>query len=452
MLQRSELNHSPNRKRQRSSARNLLIYSLPLLLLLLIGAIKNDTENFQAIEYWISFQNGPLVTLIKNNINAAYLLLAAAFPLAVVVNGVVVPRLTASALTFSAIYFYGSMRVLTTSPALGLKFFVAFALMVVIQFYLAALAGRGRDMIGIVNRALVTLSAILILLNLSEYVAGNGYVPGFPRFFGTSSHPNFLGVQMAVCSLFMLNASGGHSRMLRVLKLVLFFSGLVLLQATGSRTGLVIFAVGFIVLQAITIRPGKFLLVSLIGVAVLTLVLLAFGHGLWSSDVYDRGGVNTRTQSWTSLWDAVQNAPFFGLGEFPRNSENSLLRGWATLGLAYPLLFIVAMGSFCVQLMNFFGTATLKRAAAPVAVCCGLSAGAMLEGYLVDANSFALHAWFICLTAASIHLGSARQLVGSVAARSRDMVPRHRLQKPSAHASTYPDPYNNGTFQDHPVS
>lgn len=385
------------------------IYYAPIFLLVIASSIKNDFEGFLMSRHWAEFTNGPLILIIKQNINATYLVLAILLPIAFIYNGKPGLRLPVSASVFSLIYFFGGLRTLTTDPLVAVKFFVAFGVMAIIMIYMASLAERGRNVIGIVNSALLATATTLISLNVLEYATGNGYAPGFARFFGTSAHPNFIGVQMAICCLVVMGAYQGNSAGKKLLKAALLCGGILILFASGSRTALVIFATGFIILQALTRRATTLALSGIILGACVILLVFTSGSDLFSSEVYDRGGINTREGAWLSLLSDVTNNPFLGLGYFPAFAENSILRGWATIGIAYPILFLLSICIISSQFLKSINSINKKEISAVASVLTGIISGSILEGYMIDANSFPIYVWFVCLSALGIHIQFTRR-------------------------------------------
>jgi hypothetical protein len=172
----------------------------------------------------------------------------------------------------------------------------------------------------------------------------------------------------------------------------------------------VVFLSGFLVYLFISKPLTKFAVISLV-ICCVALALFSFGFldSILSADVYYRGGISTRVVAWSALWRDVQEAPILGHGELPRYVENSWLRGWSAIGLVYPLCMALIVGNLTMNMAMYRATPRLAPVYGFCALFAGLTAGSVFEGYLFDANSMSLTAWFISLSAITLHLAVFRQ-------------------------------------------
>ncbi|MFW1754216.1 O-antigen ligase family protein [Acinetobacter wanghuae] len=244
---------------------------------------------------------------------------------------------------------------------------------------------------------------IFFLVNYYIYFSGMGYVYGFNRFFGSTAHPNFLGVQSAICFCLMSYYLFKGNYFIKFLSLLILFGFLYLVFLSGSRTALVFIFIYMYVSSLFFFRyKTLFILISTIFFSFVYFIIDKFVFFL-SSDVYDRGagGSNTRSDAWLIMLNAIYERPFIGYGLFNGASENSYFRLAANYGIFYAffyiLLLIFALFSLVKKikikqdvnsrLMNciFFGVFISL-------VTCG-----MLEGYLSDYFSIQMVVYFILL-------------------------------------------------------
>ncbi len=282
------------------------------------------------------------------------------------------------------------------------KLFFAF----VISAVVIVLCGVFQSVLGVQKfketffRGFFWFSAIFITTNLLLLVTGYGYVAGVVRFYGTTTHPNFIGFQLAICTVAVampvFSSGAQQSRWVFGAKIILFLAGAYLLVATGSRTAAGSLGIGLVML-AWTAR------LKMLRIAILACLLVVLPLALTSSwfdatddsdlvQVYDRGesGANTRAGAWGSMSDAIMEKPLFGQGYFVGASENSYLRAAVAFGVPFGLVFFLAN----LQLMVGWLFRALRQGREPhsvdhilCALSVGLFAGGMLEGFLVDSWS-----------------------------------------------------------------
>ncbi|RYD88484.1 MAG: O-antigen ligase domain-containing protein [Sphingobacteriales bacterium] len=260
------------------------------------------------------------------------------------------------------------------------------------------------DAVYIVRCSLFFVSVVIVAINGYELLAGGGYASG-ARFFGVAGHPNFLGVQMAFCCLVGAAHQGQKLLISKLARYAVIAISIYILYKSGSRTGIIVLFVGYAAYYTIN-NPAKNTLIfaSILSFATLMIVASGFMDSLFTEGVYARNDVNTRAGVWQDLWDIVKQAPLIGHGYLPDSTANSWLRGWATVGVIYPIFLLLIISSFLKQIVKAWGTPYLKHASMLIGIFFAITTGSILEGYLFDANSLPIHAWFISLITSSIYL------------------------------------------------
>lgn len=357
--------------------------------LLLLGGLKEDSGAIADSTYWNTLEVNPVVGSIKS---LSILLIA---PLLVTFLIIIerskripiIPTLAVQAILFSSIIAtVGSVVEMGLSGFSNLiVFIITFATYVTIGS--AALNSSTGEVMRGIYHGILGFSVSMIGLNLFIYVTGYGFVPGMPRMFGTTVHPNFLGVQMAICLVTCLHAFLSGRRLMRVAMLAALASGLIILFNSGSRTGFIMLGIGGTF--AYWARSG-YSLRSTFALGVLGTLFIFFLVAAATSDVtdtpFDRGtgaaDNNTRAVVWAEMINLIADSPWIGQGHPVGPSENSLLRGWVAYGIGYVISLVVALFSLVAAL---FREATAYREG-PLFLGLGVALiiGSMLEGYLVD--------------------------------------------------------------------
>lgn len=299
---------------------------------------------------------------------------------------------------------YVFIRVILQYPDTASKYGLGAVIVAAVCLYFASCRSRlsGQEMLFTIAMALATFSLGLVALNVLSYVTGYGYLNRNPRFYGSSTHPNFLGVQMAISlmSLYGFWMLGG--RWPRIVSALAMLACLYLIVLTGSRTAIMVVLFGAYGAFWQNFSP-RVKAVAIVFAAVAVVFALS-SDSMLSVDTYDRGSdSNTRREAWSYLYDRVSEKPLLGFGLMEGFSENSLLRGWATFGIVFPILLI---GSTLLAAYHFVGTSRLPPAVRPYAgipkgILWGLLIGSIFEGYLADSFSSSWIAYVIAILASS---------------------------------------------------
>ena len=175
---------------------------LSFFLFLVAAAFKDDAADLAVSEFWSELAHTPLVAALKS---ASGAITICAFLLAM---AAIVRRFELRLHLFVGFVVYSMIAVIRASVldlALGAKLFVEFCFSAAIYFSVRSAGhhfGLKRTVMLYAN-ATALFSATLIAANAFEFVQGFGFVEENPRMFGTSGHPNFLGVQLA-CAIMSL--------------------------------------------------------------------------------------------------------------------------------------------------------------------------------------------------------------------------------------------------------
>lgn len=181
-------------------------------------------------------------------------------------------------------------------------------------------------------------------------------IPGLYRFYGISANPIFASTYLAVPAVvglwLILNDPKWRYRWLWI---ALFGLNLILMLATGSRSGIVYTIIGFV--AVLYRRLGRSVLIlpfiALSAWVALEFVSL-FGINFGFSRVVSLE--DTRSAAWLILIEEGLQSPLFGHGTTGvSKSENSYLFGFASFGLpmlALMLVFLFASISHCKTLQR----------------------------------------------------------------------------------------------------
>lgn len=380
-----------------------------VFFLLFYGAMKDDTATTLGSEFWGDLKWSPLVLYLKkfSFISLALLAVTAGYFMArsrkFVIGSNICGWLLWSELAYAA------ARTLFEGSDADIKIVIGSFIQLAILIYfniaitnIGTIDKTGHGFYDNATKGIYYFSAFLVLVNLFNVVTGNGFVPGNPRLFGTSSHPNFLGVQLGISlaatiyyGVFMQKWAG------RIFSAIVLLSGLYLLYLTGSRTGIIVFVVASSV--GLWSRTGFRVyypaVLGAIAICLLPLIIsVSMGMSSSGSSFARAGDANTRAIAWDYLLSIIQEKPMFGLGHFVVFSENSLLRGWASYGAPFALIFTMLF--FYAIYMG--GKQLLQRrlnnhVCLMFGLLFGLAVGSMLEGYLVDLTSPQISIWYICV-------------------------------------------------------
>jgi hypothetical protein len=240
------------------------------------------------------------------------------------------------------------------------------------------------ESIAAVLLACTICSIVQHLVNPSKLVIGLD-----SRLIGVSGNPQFVGVLCACSGLCLVWLIGRRQGPMRLACIALLIAALVGILWSGSRTSLMMLAVGLFVMFIRRLGVMSIAL-PLVAVAFLFTRWIADAlaielplERLWSSE-------NTRREAWGRLIQAFLRNPFVGSGaEELDASENSFLYAAASFGIVGLVLLVssvVATLAICFRAVRLYTQMNLLQHKS-VNLILGLVAmilfGSVFEGYLV---------------------------------------------------------------------
>ena len=252
-------------------------------------------------------------------------------------------------------------------------------------------------------KSFLLFSLLFLFVNYYVYLLGMGYVYGFNRYFGATSHPNFLGVQSAICFTFLFYLLFKKNITYKIFGLLLCLACLGLIFLSGSRTA-ILFVLSFLfVIIFYLIKKNKIYVLFIPFVVILGILLFDNFLNIFSSDVYDRGagGSDTRSSAWLIMVEGIWDKPLLGHGLFLGASENSYLRLAANYGIFYCVIYIFVVA---LVFMNFVRKINILSSGSKdiyniyillFGIFCSLIICGLLEGFLADIFSLQSVLFFI---------------------------------------------------------
>ncbi|MDA0803777.1 MAG: O-antigen ligase family protein [Planctomycetota bacterium] len=208
------------------------------------------------------------------------------------------------------------------------------------------------------------------------------------RFVGVTSNPQFVGVFSAMALLAGTWLWRSRTPMGKIALAATMGAMLMALFFTGSRTSMLMAAIGLGIISFRRLGNLVFLAPLLLGgIWAVQYVADLFGVGPGLERLTEGG--NTRTYVWAIMWDDFLNNPAFGRGatEKGQGSENSYLFAAASYGIAGAGLLVVgAARAFILAFRPRIPSAsinTLRSREFLVAFIMMSLAGSVLEGFLV---------------------------------------------------------------------
>lgn len=224
---------------------------------------------------------------------------------------------------------------------------LAFVVIAVIVARWVAEEGHVRNLM----LALLGYSALFVGGNVYFILAQTGTALGGSRLVGTADNANatsqYVGLIIPV-TLYMLMSKSVSYRLKLGLYVLLGFQ-LIMLFATGSRTGIAVAAIA--VLLLFRARLGKLFFAGIGGVLAVMLAGVIFGEAIDPIQAFERfqDGEITRGHIWLGMWHTFLENPLLGdtdfrsFGGYP---ENSYLAIAAYFGIIAVLLMFTMIGVF----------------------------------------------------------------------------------------------------------
>lgn len=395
---------------RRARPNTQLLQIIMLAFVMFSATFRDDAAAIADSEWWSGLTRHAIVAAAKQY--SIYFLAAGGILLLIYIllHRAIIVSLTSNILIFFSMAVYATIRTSISDPELALK--LAAGMMMQFALFLTLSNTKNwLDLNSVINRvwtAAFCMAIILLLANSFNILTGNGYVPGNARLFGTSAHPNFLGVQLALLNLFVF-ARGMESKGLpHVVSLVILIGLSYLLFKTGSRTGILVLLIGaasylwsrarFSVVYSFSMG---FAILAFIAAVWFILYGLQVNGDAGALGMFSRGNnqVDTRSEAWLTLIEQIGENFWFGQGAFSITSENSFLRGWAAFGILYALMFLALTIKNVMSAIHLCYTSKCNaQSCLMFSVTAALIVGSILEGYLTEILGLPVLLWF-CVTA-----------------------------------------------------
>lgn len=271
---------------------------------------------------------------------------------------------------------------------------VVFATVVFLFFYyvVSPLPFYAADRYHVLN-AYFLGSLLFLLLNLGLHLTGVASLIWKGRFFGLTTHPNFIGLCGAVtAALSFALFYGEKSGIGRVLYVIGLLAGLWVCILSGSRTSLLgsaasIVTVLFFSVKDYSLKPLLILLILLGSILAISYV------DLQSLDYANRG--NTREETWASMYQEASQLPFFGRGRSGATT-NAYLFAVVAGGVFGAFFFFrtifSAIGAFFSRNLGTHYSAVIR-----CSIVALILVTSMLEGYLLDAAGIPVFTYWMIL-------------------------------------------------------
>lgn len=367
-----------------------MIYIFYCFLLFLSVCFKNDADTLASSEFWDTVTYHPIVIFFKNN---SYYILLLSFLLGfnlIIKNYIKDFKIISHSNAFLLIFVYCLVLIRVSIQDQGFFLKSSFSLFLIISLFL--IFSSGVYFYGIQQikkyflKSLILFSFFYIFINTINFFYGYGYAALGNRYFGIAVHPNFAGVQFAICNSILIAVIMFWRK---IFLIPIFLMGVYLQIMTGSRTSFLIF---FSFLLCVYFFKKKNISDYLL--MIVFLISSFFIIPRLSFESMDRGGSsNTRSQVWQNMLDISFEKPFLGWGMETSNSENSFLRFAIIMGYPFLFLFIflvlLVIKKYYSNLKNsYFEKNEYNINIVLFGLFVGLVIGGMTEGYIADTWSF----------------------------------------------------------------
>lgn len=382
-----------------------------VFLTLFLTAFKNDADAFAVNLDWNGLTLHPLIAAVKHHSSLAMIPLLILAAYAIYSTGG-----TQRAYSTLAIFIcIASLYMCVYNYVIGSQYILKYAEASSILIFLYVFSVKAIHRVGPheyanqVKNGLLAIACTITISNLINYLTGYGFVPDFSRMFGTAAHPNFLGVQLAIGMLVMLDRLFTPRLIMRIFLIVMMAASFKLILETGSRTALMMLAIGSTVYAWAKMKysvTGFILVLSGLSLAFAIFYLKggldAGNDGSVATNTFYRGETgDTRSEVWELMWQEIQQSPVFGVGPNADASENSFLRAWATYGFFYCAYMTVLVLLSTLSLMFWSQRKPHSHPIVFGSIAVALIAGSIFEGFFVDSFTFPIICWFFMCTTAS---------------------------------------------------
>jgi hypothetical protein len=262
---------------------------------------------------------------------------------------------------------------------------------------------RNRDWLMEGLKGVILACGMFTLLNINELIINSSGASWKGRFLGVTTHPNFLGVAAAHCSVLFFSVWADR-RLNRVPRMLAFAGGFlaaVLVATSGSRTGLLSMFFGFMALIFI-VGVKRFARTAILLTPFLIAgIYLYIAHTSSSTDIAVGRVISTqdtRGATWLELLDVFISNPLLGVGYDTVGTASSYLRALASSGIVGSIPFVIAL---CGLTILWFRTVIgvrlyvydVRFAILPLLVVTLIAA--VTEGFLLDLFTMPLIIFYV---------------------------------------------------------
>lgn len=227
---------------------------------------------------------------------------------------------------------------------------------------------------------------VFITINALMYIGDNSStIADFGRMYGTTEHPNFLGVNAAIVSLLLVLVRNSlneafHAKQIKkkydYLILSLIAISIAIIVLSGSRTALLLLVSGLMIYFVKKESFKHSLLILMFSVLFMFFLLV-----IDTSNLRVLSTENTRGLAWEGMLEIFYNNPLVGVGfSGLKYSENSYLRILLASGLLGSLPYFLLILHILIK--------SLAEQTWCLIVLLPLFIIANLEGFLLDSFSY----------------------------------------------------------------
>jgi len=256
------------------------------------------------------------------------------------------------------------MRVFHEGPVGGaMSMFFAAATLVTLAYAIAALTRTREDAIAMIRVIAFANMAYIACCFVSLVVSPDSIVMTVERRFnGLAAQPITAAITLGVgCVAAIWLVLYDPKWRYRWLWIALIGTNAVLVLATGSRTGILILAIGGA--AVLYRRLGRIVILAPVGVVSILLTMVVLDKVIGLNFAFDRATTieDTRTDVWRQLIVEGMSSPLIGIGTGAHvqggtsQSENSYLYGFAAFGVSMLLLlvtFLLVSMLFCFKIFR----------------------------------------------------------------------------------------------------
>lgn len=313
------------------------------------------------------------------------------------------PKLTPLQISYPALWFLIFKAVISLriaiAPTSGIEQIISFISLTLLYFIMLAKDGSpgSERNYEALFKGMCYFAAAILLMNLYLCLFQYSTTSWKGRFVGVFQHPNFAGVNFAICAsiIFGFNYTQKNyptSKITNFISTILLITSALLIMATGSRTGILGFAsatIGYMYIQN-KIKPSTIFLLScaaFITLLSLDSIIEVLAHNIPGIKRITEAG-NTRDGVWVSMWDYFVANPLFGAGLEVKATAGSYLRVLSMGGLAAAIPLLICMLLCIKRTWRVREKFKFRNAWLPGLLCILVTS--ITEGYLADALSLGL--------------------------------------------------------------